>query len=238
MASLPPHLIFKPVAGLAKKAPAVICVQEWWGINAAIKGIAQKIADKTGAEVYLPDLYKGKVGVNQEEASHLMNNLDFKNAVNEMELLCKDIIRKEDADRKVGVCGFCMGGALTLATAALIEKPLDACAPFYGIPPAELCDVAVLKKKTPVQGHFGDKDGMAGFSDKASADKLEETLKNAEGDKEATIFHYPTEGHAFMNDDEFSKEQRKLLKFDGDYTDEARELAWGRLTEFLKKNLF
>lgn len=167
-----------------------------------------------------------------------MNNLDFKNAVNEMETLCKEVVLKDNADRKVGVCGFCMGGALTLATAALFEKPLAACAPFYGIPPAELCNVADIKKKTPVQGHYGDMDNMAGFSDKAAADKLEETLKGAEGDKDVEIFHYEKEGHAFMNTSEFSKEQRKALNFPGEYTDESRELAWTRLTEFMKKHLF
>lgn len=78
---------------------------------------------------------------------------------------------------------------------------------------------------------------MAGFSDKAAADKLEETLKAAEGDKDVEIFHYKTEGHAFMNTSEFSKEQRVLLKFPGEYTAEARELAWKRLTEFMKKHL-
>lgn len=82
-----------------------------------------------------------------------MNNLDFKNAVDEMETLCKEVVLKGKADKKVGVCGFCMGGALCLATAALIEKPLAACAPFYGIPPVELCSVADIRKKTPVQGH-------------------------------------------------------------------------------------
>jgi carboxymethylenebutenolidase len=181
---------------------------------------------------------KGKIGVNAEEASHLMNNLDFKLAVDEMETLCNQVLLKDNADRKVGVCGFCMGGALSLATAALIQKPLAACAPFYGIPPAELCNVADIKKKTPVQGHYGDHDTMAGFSDKAAADQLEETLKAAEGDKEVEIFHYETEGHAFMNVSEFSKEQIKLLNFPGEYTEAARELAWSRLTEFLKKHLF
>ena len=92
---------------------------------------------------------------------------------------------------------FCMGGALTLATAALVEKPLQACAPFYGIPPAQLCDVAVLKKKTPIQGHYGDLDHFAGFSDKPSVDTLEETLKNADGDQEVQIYRvsFPTLPH-------------------------------------------
>lgn len=210
-----------------------------WGINDQVKILAQHIADISGAEVYVPDLYKGKIGVNAEEASHLMNNLDFKNAVAEIETLCKEVIAKDNmADRKIGVVGFCMGGALTLATAALVEKPLAAAAPFYGIPPAELCNVAEIRAKTPVQGHYGDMDAMKGFSCKESADKLEETLKSAAGDKDYMIYHYPTEGHAFMNDHAFSKEQRELLKFPGEYTKEARELAWNRLAEFLKKHLF
>ena len=167
-----------------------------------------------------------------------MNNLDFKNAVAEIETLCKEVIAKDDPDRKVGVVGFCMGGALTLATAALVDKPMAAVAPFYGIPPAELCDVAVIRDKSPVQGHYGDMDHMAGFSDKEAASKLEETLKKAKGDKEVDIFHYEKEGHAFMNDNEFSKEQIGILKFPGEYTAESRELAWSRLSGFLKKHLF
>lgn len=94
---------------------------------------------------------------------------------------------------------------MTLATAALIEKPLDACALFHRILPVELCVVAVIPSKTPVQRHYGDLDVMAGFRDKAAADQLETTLKNAKGDKELEIFHYPTEGHTFMNEDDFSK---------------------------------
>jgi hypothetical protein len=34
-----------------------------------------------------------------------MNNLDFKNAVDEMETLCNQVLRKDDADRKIGVTG-------------------------------------------------------------------------------------------------------------------------------------
>jgi carboxymethylenebutenolidase len=235
--ALPPFTSIKPSSGLAVNAPAVIVIQEWWGINDQIKAHAQKVADMTGAEAIVPDLYKGKLGLNAEEASHLKNNLDFKNAVDEIEQICEDL-RKDDADRKIGVTGFCMGGALSFATAALVKKPLAACAPFYGIPSAELCDVAVIPSKTPVQGHFGDLDPLENFSDKASATKLEETLKAASGDKEVEIFHYEKEGHAFMNTDDFSVEQRKALHFPGDFDPKTQELAWGRLSDFLRKNLF
>ena len=70
--------------------------------------------------------------------------------------------------KKVGVTGFCMGGALSLASAALIPEEISAAAPFYGIPSADLCDVG--KIKIPLQGHFGSKDTRAGFSSPKDVD--------------------------------------------------------------------
>lgn len=243
---LPPFLSFKPssVATTAAEAtgggdslPAVIVIQEWWGVNDQCKAHAQKVADLTGAEAIIPDLYKGKIGLEAEEASHLMDNLDFKNAVDEIEVLSAEL-RKDDADRKIAVIGFCMGGSLALATAALAETPFVAVAPFYGIPPDTLCDVADIVAKSPIQGHFGDLDHFAGFSDKHSVDALEAKLKAASGDKPFEICRYEKEGHAFMNHDAFSMAQVKKLGFPGAFAEEDRALAWSRLSEFLKKNLF
>ena len=44
--------------------------QEWWGITDCIKRQAEYVAEKTGYQVLVPDLYKGKLGVDAEEASH------------------------------------------------------------------------------------------------------------------------------------------------------------------------
>ena len=65
---------------------------------------------------------------------------------------------KAQGCQKVGVVGFCMGGALTMAAAALIPE-VDAAAPFYGIPSAQLCDVT--KIKIPMQCHFAEKDSVS-----------------------------------------------------------------------------
>ncbi|KAL3934209.1 MAG: hypothetical protein SGBAC_010021 [Bacillariaceae sp.] len=234
--ALPPYVSLTPSTGGNDNLPVVIVIQEWWGVNDQCKAHAQKIADLVGAEAIIPDLYKGKVGLEAEEASHLMDNLDFKNAVDEIELLCAEL-QKGNADRKIGVVGFCMGGSLALATAALFKKPLAAVSPFYGIPPEALCNVADIVSKTPIQGHFGDLDHFAGFSDKPSVDALEATLKGASGDMPFEIHRYENEGHAFMNHDEFSMAQVKKLGFPGAFAQEDRDLAWSRLTEFLKKNL-
>ena len=248
-ASLPPFLTFHPAASSASSSSsssstskaAIIVVQEWWGLNDQIKTHAQHVATSMGCNVVVPDLYKGKMGVNAEEASHLMDNLDFKLAVQEMELLCGDL-RKDDPQRKIGITGFCMGGALTLASVALSPAGCyQACAPFYGIPPAALCDVGdiVSKQKTPLQAHFGDLDSMTGFSDKDAVNQLEMTLSKADPEKKYWELHrYEKESHAFMNTDEFSIVQRKLMKFDDGACDpETQSLAWSRLFDFMKKHL-
>ena len=59
---------------------------------------------------------------------------------------------KAEGSPKVGITGFCMGGALTLG--GLAESPEISCgAPFYGVN-FGLFNAEQLASK-PVQGHFG-----------------------------------------------------------------------------------
>lgn len=235
--ALPPFLTFYPSTETVESPPAIIVLQEWWGINDQIKLHAQKFAECSGAEVFVPDLYKGKIGVDAEEASHLMNNLDFKNAVDEIESLC-DELRKDQPDRKIAIAGFCMGGALCLATAALSRRPVAAAIPFYGIPPSALCNVGDIPTKSPIQGHFGLLDAMKDFSDAEAVKNLEEKLKASIGDKPFEIHSYETEGHAFMNHDQWSMNMVKKLEFPGSFSQASRDLAWERVESFLKKHLY
>ena len=63
----------------ASNAPAIVVVQEWWGINDQIKGVADRLAT-AGFQALVPDLYRGKATVEEEEAHHLMTGLDFGDA--------------------------------------------------------------------------------------------------------------------------------------------------------------
>ena len=94
---------------------------------------------------------------------------------------------------KVGVTGFCMGGALSMAGAALVPE-IVAAAPFYGIPNSKLCDVSTIK--IPLQCHFGEADQVVGFSSPEDYNALKNKL-NA-GQVEYELFTYPA-GHAFVN---------------------------------------
>lgn len=58
----------------------------------------------------------------------------------------------EKGVKKVGILGFCMGGALTIASVATIPG-FDAAAPFYGIPDLSKFDVSKITCK--FEAHFG-----------------------------------------------------------------------------------
>ncbi|KAG2218248.1 hypothetical protein INT45_006249 [Circinella minor] len=216
---------------------AIIVLQEWWGINETIKNHAQRIANNTGVKTVVPDLYKGKIGLTAEEASHLMTNLDWNVAIGELETLAKTL--NAEGYTKLGAIGFCMGGGLSLALASTLERPLKAAITCYGTTP-DTFDVTKITSATAVQGHFGGKDAMEGFSDPAAANKLEHDLKNA---SDVNIYRYPEQGHAFLNDDDWSIEKRKELGFvDKDieprsHEQAIRDEAWNRIYTYFIKHL-
>lgn len=211
-------------------APGIVVLQEWWGVDFEIKNHALKISQlEPGFKTLIPDLYRGKVGLDVAEAQHLMDNLDWQAAVKDIEASVKWL--KESGCKKVGVTGYCMGGALTIASAARVPG-VDAAVPFYGVPPAELADPAQVK--APVQGHFGELDNIAGFSDLATAKALEEKLKTSGMPYEVHI--YPGCGHAFMNTSPEGIERRKKMGVN-DENEAAAELAWSRFRAWMTKYL-
>src|SRR5690349_16692037 len=117
-------------------APGIVVIQEWWGVNDQIKGVAAKLAD-AGYRALVPDLYRGKIGVDAQEAEHLMNNLDFGDAASQD--IRGAVMHLKSAGSKVAVMGFCMGGALSLLSATKVPE-LDAVVSWYGMPPLEYLD--------------------------------------------------------------------------------------------------
>ena len=120
-----------------------------------------------------------------------MHGLDFAAAVKDIQSAAAAL--KEKGYEKLAITGFCMGGALSLATIASGTE-FSAAAPFYGVP--DLTKVNVANIKCPVLAHFGDKDEAKGFSDPETAHKLETACKEA--GINFTLRMWPA-GHAFMN---------------------------------------
>ena len=207
-------LVFEP--GGSGKAPAVVLVQEWWGVNQHIRTIAARLAAE-GFLVVAPDLYHGTVATDESEAAALMNALDPLKAVQEIGGAAAFARAHARGNGKVGVVGFCMGGALAFASACHVDG-LSAVVPFYGTPPAEKVDYA--KVTAPVLAHFANNDAWATV---AKAEAIKEQLE-AHG-KTMRLETYDA-GHAFMND---SRPEA--------YHEASAKLAWQRTVDFLKSNV-
>jgi carboxymethylenebutenolidase len=93
----------EPAKGTA--APGMVVIQEWWGLNDQIKGVADRLA-AAGYRALVPDLYRGKVALEANEAEHLMNNLNFGDAAGQDVRGAVQHL-KASGSAKVGVTGFC-----------------------------------------------------------------------------------------------------------------------------------
>ena len=193
--------------------PGVVVIQEWWGLNDQICGVADRFA-RAGYNALAPDLYKGRVVATPDEANHLMSGLDFPDATHQ-DLRGAAQHLKGTSD-KVAVLGFCMGGALTVA--ALVHLPdIAAGVCFYGIPPKEFADPA--KIRVPFEGHFARQDD---WCTPALVDELEGAMKAAGATPE--IYRYDA-AHAFFN-------ERSAA-----YDLASANQAWERTAAFLEKRL-
>lgn len=201
-------------------------LQEWWGVDYEIKNHAVKISQLApGFKALIPDLYRGKVGLDVSEAQHLMDGLDWQGAVKDIQASVNWL--KANGSKKVGVTGFCMGGALSIASSVLVPE-VDAVVAFYGVPSSELADPA--KAKAPVQAHFGELDSFVGFSDVTAAKSLEEKLKASGIPYEVHI--YPGNAHAFMNRSPEAVKRRKGMGL-ADEDEAACQLAWSRFQSWM-----
>ncbi len=207
----------EPAGG--KNAPGLVVIQEWWGVNDHIKAVADHYAKK-GFRAVVPDLYRGKVGLDAKEAEHLMSGLNFGDAAGQDVRGAVQYLKQSSS--KVGVTGYCMGGALTILASVLVPE-VDAAVAWYGFPPLDFVDAS--KIKAPLLGHFAIHDG---FFKIEQVDALEQKLKAA-GVK--YTFHRYNAGHAFASDD-------PIIHTIGLKKDAASaDLAWRRTFEFLDQQL-
>lgn len=203
------------LANAGQGARGVVVIQEWWGLNEQICGIADRFG-RTGFNALAPDLFKGRVTQKPDEASHLMNGLDFSGATHQDIRGAVDHLRGMGGG-KVAAMGFCMGGALSIAAAVHVPK-LAAAVCFYGIPPQEFADPGDIR--IPFQGHFASKDD---WCTPAAVDALEAAMRAKGAMPE--IYRYDAD-HAFFN------ERRPEV-----YDATCAKQAWERTLAFLAKHL-
>ena len=201
----------EPATG--SNAPGVVVIQEWWGLNDQIKGVADQLA-QAGYRALVPDLYRGNVTLEAAEAEHLMNNLDFGDAATQDVRGAVTYLKQQG--QSVAVMGFCMGGALTVLAAVHVPET-DVAVCWYGVPPEAAADTRTIS--IPFQGHFAQQDS---FFPPEQVDALEARLK--EGGVKYEFYRYDAQ-HAFGNENNAS------------YDPDATKQAWERSLAFLSAHL-
>ncbi len=216
------------VHGYLAEAPhahgSLVVLQEWWGLNDQIRGVADRAA-AAGFTALVPDLYRGKSTVEAEEASHLMTSLNFGDAASQdVRGAVRYLKARKVGSGKVGVTGFCMGGALTVLSSMLVPEA-DAAVVWYGLPPLEYVDAS--KIKIPLMAHWATQDKVFSMD---SVEALEQKLRAAGVRYEP---HRYLASHAFANETAQGPARLEVTQYDAAWA----QLAWDRTMRFLGAHL-
>jgi carboxymethylenebutenolidase len=198
--------------------PGIVVIQEWWGLVPHIKDVTERFA-RQGYIALAPDLYHGQAAGEPDEARKLVMALDIGRAVKEIRAAMRYLSQYAGIPlKKVGVVGWCMGGSLSIATAAQSGKDLGAAVVFYG----NARDFDIVKDiQAPLLGLYAEHDH--GISSDF-VHNFEEALNQRGIPNE---FHvYPGTEHAFFND------TRPHI-----YQEEAAKDAWERTLAWFRKYL-
>jgi carboxymethylenebutenolidase len=200
--------------------PAVIVIQEWWGLTDHIADVTDRLAAE-GFVALAPDLFGGKVAHDADEAMKLLTELPVDRAARDLSGAVDHLLGLESVTSStVGAIGFCMGGGFVLMLAAQQGDRIGAAVPFYGVGPGVPSTYTGVR--AAVQGHYAEQDGMYPV-DQAKA--LEQQIRDESG-AQVEFFYYDA-GHAFHND------ENKM----GTYDEASAKLAWSRAVDFLRSSL-
>jgi carboxymethylenebutenolidase len=199
----------------AAKAPALIIVHEWWGLNDQIKAVAAELAQK-GYLVLAVDLL-GKVATDAETARTLVQQMDVQATTAGLAAAVAWLRGHERSTGKVATMGWCFGGGWALNTA--LATPVDATVVYYGNVKKTPEQLKALRG--PVLGHFGTLDKSINGE---MVMAFEKAMKDAGKGDSLTVYWYEAD-HAFANP--------SGARYDAD--DAA--LAWERTLFFLKKHV-
>lgn len=203
----------------AGQGPAVVVIQEWWGLVPHIEDLVDRFAG-AGFAAVAPDLYHGKTTTSPDEAARMLMELDVDRAGKEIAGAGAYLLgRPECTSSKYGIVGFCMGGALAQYAATTDAEHVGAAVSFYG-----------GFKKVPTQWEnlsarvlliYGENDkGVPAEQGR----ELEQKLRGMGKDVDLVV--YPNADHAFFND---SRPQV--------YNAEAAADAWQRTLDLFRRSL-
>jgi len=196
--------------------PAVIVIQEWWGLVGHITDVVDRFA-AAGFVAFAPDLYHGQAASEPDTAKKLMMELQLDLAGQELTAAAQYLLSlPETTSTHVGVVGFCMGGSLAIWSATLTPTITAAVAFYPG---------SSWQRHAPAWQNFAGKSALIHCAEgdgTSAAPGIQEALHEiASAGGTATAYDYEGTQHAFFNND------RPEV-----YSELAAALAWERTLEF------
>src|SRR5512140_1147517 len=195
--------------------PTVIVIQEWWGLDNQTESIVDRFSGLPEPYfAFAPDLYHGEMALlgDSEKATALAQKYG-PTAGHDLFQVFDALKGHEDCNGKLGSCGFCFGGRMSLVLG--VNRPLDALVSFYGGGMQQVFD-QLGKLKSPVLGLYGDQDQSI---PPGTIEEFDKILTKQGVPHEIVV--YPNSGHAFFRDHDPST-----------YRPEAAEDAWQRVQRF------
>jgi len=197
--------------------PAVIVIQEYWGLVPHIVALADRFA-ASGFVALAPDLYHGVQATEPDQAGKLMMGLAMDQAAKDIAGAAGYLADRSEVTGPIAAVGFCMGGSLALWSATL-SGHIVAAAGFYPAMPWE--------RMAPKWSNYHDKRALIHCSEgdgTSAAPGIQQAVQGIEAaGGRVTVYDYPGTHHAFFNDDRPEAYHRA-----------AATSSWARTLEFLR----
>jgi carboxymethylenebutenolidase len=183
----------------AERAPAVVVIQEIFGVNAVVRLVADRLAIE-GYLAIAPDLFwrlepgvdiTDKTQGEWDKAFALMNAFDTDLGVDDIQATITAAREDGQCDGHVGAVGYCLGGRLAFLTATRTD--VDVAVGYYGVSIDQYLGEAD-KLSRPLVLHIAEDDK---FVPKDAQDRIIGALKNR---PLVEIFSYPGRDHAFARE--------------------------------------
>jgi carboxymethylenebutenolidase len=197
------------------KVGSIVIVHEWFGLNGRMRALADRFAS-VGFHALAIDLYAGKVAGDAGSARRLASELRTQHAMQVIAAAVEHLQSRPNSNGKVGLAGFCLGGAVAVAAACHVEG-LSATVTYCGLPAPRYADVSRITGS--VMGHYGLHDPLLPIAQPQAV-----FAALAAAGKRAMLHTYDA-GHAFMRDGTHS------------YQAAVAELAWKRTVGLFQHEL-
>jgi carboxymethylenebutenolidase len=200
----------------AAKAPAILLIHEWWGLNDEIRTMAAEFASQ-GFVAFAIDLYDKESTTDPKVAMELVQGLDPAVATEKLVTALGWLESHERGNGRIATIGWCFGGGWSLNAA--LARPVDATVVYYGNVNKTAAELKALHG--PVLGHFGTQDRNI---TRDMVERFEKAMQEAGKGDLLRVYWYDAD-HAFAN------------PTGGRYDADDARLAWDRTMEFLNTRL-